>query len=158
MDCKIFYFTGSNALQQLNNLLLHFLIVHNKDVLSSTLYGTPSNHIKAHSISDTNRVGSCYIVLFHIWNDLYHLFGIWNLAISYKDDMTKITAHLLLNFNYIKQRRSNLSSSEVCVKWIKHFNCFLNILIIISNTLFKHSFKITAKANNVEDGVLRKRL
>ena len=64
------------------DLLLHLLVIHNKNMLSSTLYSASPDHIKADSVSDSHGVSGADVVMLHTCYQLYHFLDVEYLTVG----------------------------------------------------------------------------
>ena len=120
-------------------------------MFSSTLNSSPPDHVEAYSISDAHRMSGRNIVLLHVRDDLNNLIGVSHLPISDEDHMTDMTFLLLLHFHYVEQGRCYLCSAKVSIKILNFIDSFLDIHIVVCDTLLKHPLELAAKRNNIED-------
>lgn len=81
VDSEVVDFAGSDAFQQMDDLLFHFIVVHDEDMLSTSLDGSSSDHIEADSVSNTDCVSRCDVVLFHVGDDLNDLLCVTDLSV-----------------------------------------------------------------------------
>jgi hypothetical protein len=116
MNLEVSDFAGSDALQKIDDLLFHFLVVRYENVLPSTLNRSASDHVKAHSVSYANHVGSCNVAATHISNDLNNLLCVTDLTVSQQNDVANVVLHFLFHLYDVHQRRCYLCASEIGVK------------------------------------------
>ena len=74
------------------DLLLHFLVVHNKNMFASTFNRSSSNHIKADSVSNSHGVSGADVVMLHTCYQLYDLLSVYSAV-------TIISNRYLVNIN-----------------------------------------------------------
>lgn len=155
---EIFDFASCDRLKQLYDLLFHFLVIHDEDVLSSTFDRASPYHVKADSIANAYRVSNGNIILFHVSDYLDNFLSIKDLTISNQNHIPYILMHLFLNFDDIEQRISDFSSAKISIEIFNLFDRLLHITIVILDTSLKHPLKFAPEADNVEDRAFGKRL
>ena len=97
------------------------------------------------------------IVLFHQTQNLNHIFRIVDLPIRQQNHIPKVVLHLLIFLNDVEQWHANFCSSEVGIEGLNFGYCFLNVFIVVEETLRVHSLEVTAETDNIVLRIFRQR-
>jgi len=139
---EILDFAGGDGLQQIDDLLVHFFVVHDEEVLAAALDGSPSNHIKTDAISNANGMSSGDVTVFHLGNDLDDLVGVGHLSVCQKDNVANVVLHFFFNVDDVQEGIHYLSPSEICLKVLDLGNRLFEVLVGVGNAGLEHAFEI----------------
>lgn len=136
-NLKIFYLTCCNVLQQEYNLFFHLFLIHNKHILSTSLFSSSLDHIEWNPVSDANHVSGGDILIIHSLYDFNNLLSIWYLAVSQNYYMSLIILlHFTFGFCNVQKRFCNFCSPKIGIEFLNFSNGLFQNLIAVPLTIF----------------------
>lgn len=132
-------------------MFLHFFVVHDEEVLAAALDGSPSNHIKADTVSNPDGMSGGDVTVFHLGNDLDDLVGVGDLSVCQKDHVANVAFHLFFDVDDVQKGIHYLSPSEICRKVLDLSDCLLDVLVGVGKAGLEHAFEIGAETDDIEN-------
>ena len=157
LDVEVTDFELCDHLQQVDDLLLHFQIVHDEQMFTPSSDGSSLYHVEGNSIPHSQHMYGSDILVLHHPDQLDHHFRVVDLPVSQQNYVTVETLHLFLDLHDIEERSCNFGASVVCLESGYFLNCYLHIRVCVRHACLIHAVKFAAKTDDVVNGVLWQR-